>query len=42
MSVEIEVFRTQKLDDPVIVLVVDEDRAEQRSFRVDVAGKRAF
>src|SRR4030095_11399332 len=42
VRVEVKVFRTEKLDDAVIVLVVDENGAEKTSLRVHIAGESTF
>ena len=42
VGVEIEIFGAEKLDDSVVVFVVDENGAENGLFGIDVAGKGAF
>ena len=36
-----EMFRTQEIGDPVEGIIIDEDRAEQRLFDLDVMRRRA-
>ena len=42
VGVEIEVFGTEKLDDAVVVFVVDENGAEKRPLCINAAGKGPF
>jgi hypothetical protein len=42
MRVEVKVLRTQHFNDPVVILVVDENRAENGLFGIDIVRKRSF
>jgi hypothetical protein len=42
VAVQVEVFRPEILEDPIIVFVIDENRAEDGLFGVDIMRKCSF
>lgn len=42
MRVEVQIFRTKKLDDSMEVFVINEDSAEKRALGINVVRKGAF
>jgi hypothetical protein len=42
VGIEVKVFRAEKLDDSVVVLVVDENGTEKRPLCINAAGKGPF